>query len=557
MIMTVLERIESLRTRNQINVRAINKDLYNLVCTEEVLILSYNQISKVLKNIFYEKQSNYWNNHIDTYIIDELINDLREFKWNQTTLNPNKTTSTLVHYSTLKPFKEHIIKEGVYLILEALYEPVLAQYTNSFKKSDSPHASIKKIINEWENSRWVISGSISNNWQNITYPLLTKILQKKIKDEIFLALIWHLLQLELKNTKIVRSPNLILKTNNKLLTLINNIYLNELDIVLEELRVKTTISKTDFNYNSVQWKKNDLPLNVVKNPFKKNFFSGLNVRVRKETQFLRSQKNWILMLKGDVHAEESIKQVLKLFLHNKLIISYNLMKSHYVKNEPIIFLDYLLKRGSLVNKRPETYRVKHKKQGHLEILIPTLSLITKLTTWKFCTKIGKGTSKNAWVSYPSEFIIQNYNHVLIAFYQYYFPATNYYKSLKRLYNILKISCAHTLAKKHRSTIASQRRLVNQLQIPRKFKTRGKENKFRPEIKSIEANFKSFYTNTPGDIRSLCYICSSNKDIEIHYNQLINIKERILTSTQDIESKITVKKQKKQINICKRCQSNTL
>ena len=46
MIMSALERVESLRTRNQNNIKSINKDLYRLICNKDLLgMISINKKS--------------------------------------------------------------------------------------------------------------------------------------------------------------------------------------------------------------------------------------------------------------------------------------------------------------------------------------------------------------------------------------------------------------------------------------------------------------------------------------------------------------------------------
>nr|ABC55305.1 maturase K [Aristolochia clusii] len=86
-----------------------------------------------------------------------------------------------------------------------------------------------------------------------------------------------------------------------------------------------------------------------------------------------------------------------------------------------------------------------------ETLVPIFSLISSLSKAKFCNVSGHPISKPAW-SYSSDFdIIDRFGRICRNISHYYSGSSKKH-SLYRIKYILRLSCARTLARKHKSTV---------------------------------------------------------------------------------------------------------
>nr|YP_011027094.1 maturase K [Sedum hispanicum]WQN01343.1 maturase K [Sedum hispanicum] len=89
----------------------------------------------------------------------------------------------------------------------------------------------------------------------------------------------------------------------------------------------------------------------------------------------------------------------------------------------------------------------------LYIVVPILSLIESLAKAKFCNLFGHPISKPAWTDSADSDIIDRFVWICRNLSHYYSGSSNK-KSFYRIKYILRLSCARTLARKHKSTVRS-------------------------------------------------------------------------------------------------------
>nr|YP_011026330.1 maturase K [Dudleya farinosa]WQN00324.1 maturase K [Dudleya farinosa] len=89
----------------------------------------------------------------------------------------------------------------------------------------------------------------------------------------------------------------------------------------------------------------------------------------------------------------------------------------------------------------------------LSIRIPIFSLIESLAKAKFCNLFGHPISKPAWTDLADSDIIDRFVWICRNLSHYYSGSSNK-KSFYRIKYILRLSCARTLARKHKSTVRS-------------------------------------------------------------------------------------------------------
>nr|ASG91957.1 maturase K [Rondeletia barahonensis] len=86
-----------------------------------------------------------------------------------------------------------------------------------------------------------------------------------------------------------------------------------------------------------------------------------------------------------------------------------------------------------------------------DTLVPIIPLIRSLAKAKFCNLLGHPVSKAAWTDLSDSDIIDRFGHICRNL-SHYHSGSSKKKSLYRIKYILRLSCAKTLARKHKSTV---------------------------------------------------------------------------------------------------------
>nr|SIP85503.1 maturase K [Campanula ekimiana] len=86
-----------------------------------------------------------------------------------------------------------------------------------------------------------------------------------------------------------------------------------------------------------------------------------------------------------------------------------------------------------------------------ETFVPIISLIVSLAKYKFCNRAGYPISKSVWVDLSDSDIIDRFGRISRNL-SHYHSGSSKKKSLSRIKYILQLSCARTLARKHKSTV---------------------------------------------------------------------------------------------------------
>nr|ASV47609.1 reverse transcriptase [Chroomonas mesostigmatica CCMP1168] len=503
LIMNILERIESLRTRNQNTIRAINKELYKLVNDKDLVKRTS---MKTAVNL----------NKLQRTSSDDIL----------------KTSAK--HQSS---DKKETVQKALVLILEAIYEPSSSGYNNNFGTKIGCITRVKKIKSQWKNVDWVIKGNFNETDLILNQYKLLQILRKKIQDEKFLGLIWAFLQNSLGFTK----PVHVTSRPNELTTLLANIYINEFDVTLEELRFKINRVIIEKNYRKA------IPNNHVLE--RGNYKFDL---LKDKVNFVRTGQTWMIGVSKAQKVSIKVKRLLQLFLTKKLCLPKEPIKIIYLQKTNIVFLGYMLLKKKQYLK--DEVMTEENRTTRLQWSFPTAEVIKELANKSFCTKLGKGIAKLDWVPYTEKTIITNYETLLTRLKSRYFLADNYKTSIRRLEYIIKFSCAHTLASKHRSTVSTQIKRLDHLRWYRTSSKLTRKVHFRNDIKSVKAILAPFREKENLILITPCGICNMNTNIESHSMKTIDKKKTCMASI--VKDELVQNLDRKQFCICKSCQSES-
>nr|CBL95204.1 maturase K [Limeum dinteri] len=86
-----------------------------------------------------------------------------------------------------------------------------------------------------------------------------------------------------------------------------------------------------------------------------------------------------------------------------------------------------------------------------DTLVPIIPLVGSLAKAKFCNVLGHPISKSVWTDLSDSDIIDRFGRICRDL-SHYYSGSSRKKSLYRIKYILRLSCARTLARKHKSTV---------------------------------------------------------------------------------------------------------
>nr|YP_010536529.1 maturase K [Elsholtzia ciliata]UYC29614.1 maturase K [Elsholtzia ciliata] len=124
--------------------------------------------------------------------------------------------------------------------------------------------------------------------------------------------------------------------------------------------------------------------------------------------------------------------------HSLEILGY---LSNVQMNPSVVVRSQILENSFLINNAIKK----------LDTLVPIIPLIAKLAKAKFCNVLGHPISKPIRADLSDSNIIDRFGHICRNI-SHYYSGSSKKKSLYRIKYILRLSCARTLARKHKSTV---------------------------------------------------------------------------------------------------------
>nr|AAL60266.1 maturase [Trisetella scobina] len=131
-------------------------------------------------------------------------------------------------------------------------------------------------------------------------------------------------------------------------------------------------------------------------------------------------------------------------IHIKQLPNYSFSFMGYfssVRKNTLVVRNQMLENSFLINT------LTHK----LDTIVPAISLIGSLSKAKICTVLGHLISKPIWTDLSGSYILDRFCRICRNLCRYH-SGSSKKQVLNRLKYILRLSCARTLARKHKSTV---------------------------------------------------------------------------------------------------------
>ena len=133
-------------------------------------------------------------------------------------------------------FEDKLLQEVIRMILEAIYEGHFENTSHGFRPNRSCHTALNEIQKTFTGVKWFIEGDIKGFFDNINHATLIGILRERINDERFLRLVRKFLNAGYIENWTFHNTYSGTPQGGILSPILANIYLNELDMKLEEIQ---------------------------------------------------------------------------------------------------------------------------------------------------------------------------------------------------------------------------------------------------------------------------------------------------------------------------------
>nr|BAE45675.1 maturase K [Brachypeza pallida] len=447
--------------------------LYPLLLQEYIYSLAHYHSFNSL--IFYEPVEIIgYDNKSSLVLVKRLIIRMYQQKYLISSVNDSNQNGFSLHKNSFSyHFYSQMVSEGFGVILEISFS------------SRSVSSLEEKRITKFQNLRSIhsifpfLEDKLSHlNYVSdllIPYPIhleiLVQILQCWIKDVPSL----HLLRLifhEYHNLKSLitskKSFYVFSKRKKRFFWFLHNYYVSEYEYIFLFLRKQSSylrsissgifLERTHF-YGKIEY------LRVVScNSFHRIswFFKDIFIH------YVRYQGKVILASKGTLSRMNKWKFHFVNFWQSYFHFWFQPSRIHIKKlpNYSFYFLGYfssLLKKFLVVrNQMLENSFLINTLTKKLDTIAPVSFLIGSLSKAQFCTLLGHPISKSIWTNLSDSDILDRFCRICRNLCRYYSGSSNK-QVLYRIKYILRLSCARTLARKHKSTVRIfMRRLGSEL-----------------------------------------------------------------------------------------------
>nr|AYE93252.1 hypothetical protein C0995_000101 [Termitomyces sp.] len=553
---TVADKINDLSKRSQSNPSLpIDRDLYKMICDPELLYLAYNNLKSKPGNM----TPGIVPTNLDGMSLEEIFKIKESLKDESFQFKPGRRIQIPkpkggTRPLTIAPPRDQIVQEAMRMVLEAIYNPLFSDNSHGFITNRSCHTAWKQIYHTFKATSWVIEGDIKKCFDSIDHQKLISLIEIKIKDKQFVKLIWKSLRAGYFEFKVLENNIIGTPQGSIISPILANIYLDQLDKFVEELRIKFDVGRkprVSPTYTKIRYQKilaeKAVPRDVTL--IKKLHKELLNTEYTlhndpqiKRLFYVRYADDWIIGIRGSNKDAIEIKNLIYNYLKSiDLTLSDEKTKITNLDTDSIRFLGIEMTRSSHIKYHgtPNKREVIQRSPMRLRILAPMNDIKAKLAINKFIVK-SRAAPKFIWKDYTHKQIIHLYNSVLRGYLNYYSFVHNYSRLSTYLYWVLKGSCAKLLAAKF--SLGSAQKVMNKfgkdltVKDPKREEDKNNDKSQNPkkviETSFYKPNFTGNYLDfkTTGEAPTLkmspisfssleklsCTVCGTKYRVEMHH-----------------------------------------
>jgi group II intron reverse transcriptase/maturase len=366
----------------------------------------------------------------------------------------------------LPNFTDKLVQEALRMLLEAYYEPRFRESSHGFRPNRGCHTALKRIKESFRASTWFIEGDIKGCFDNIDHETLMTILGRDIQDGRLLNLIRQGLKAGVMEDWEYHRSYSGTPQGGILSPLLANIYMNELDVFIEDVLIPRYTKGEERSENPAYQKyrvdiwrerrngnreeaerlaqaRRKIPSRDPRDP---NF---------RRLRYIRYADDFILSFAGPKEEAESIKREIQTFLREQLKLEMNNEKTliTHARSEHARFLNYDISiyhnDDMLARKKNEPSVRTRSVNGKVRLGIPYGLTQEKAQPY---TRKGKVIADAALLAFSDAHIIDIYQSRYRGLAEYYKYAVDRHE-LGSLKNVMQAALVKTLMQKYKLSIS--------------------------------------------------------------------------------------------------------
>ena len=376
---------------------------------------------------------------------------------------------------------DKLVQEVVRMILEAIYEGYFEHASHGFRPHRSCHTALAQVQKTFSGAKWFIEGDIKGFFDNINHNVLIDTLRERISDDRFLRLIRKFLNAGyVENWKFHKTYSGT-PQGGIVSPILANIYLDKLDKYVKDYIQKFDIgdkrrpTKERMDFENAR-KRTVRRLKSVKDEAEKIALVERLKAIEKERatfpsceemdksykrlKYVRYADDFILGVIGSKEDAERIKEEIKNFLADKLVLELSNEKTlitHTGKAAKFLGFELTVTRDNL-QRRDVRGRLRRTYSKRVQLRVSTETFRAKLLEYG-AMEIKIRNGKEVWKPTCRPYLIYNddleildrYNRELRGFCNYYSIANNC-GLLHNFKFIMEYSMYKTFAGKYKSCV---------------------------------------------------------------------------------------------------------
>ena len=475
---------------------------------------------------------------------------------------------------TVAPPRDKIVQEVIRMVLEAIFEPTFTKNSHGFRPNLSCHTALRQVQTQFGSASFYLEGDISKCFDSFSHRILMRIIEEKIKDRQFTALIWKALRAGYFEFHQVQSSIVGTPQGSVLSPLLANIYLHGLDIFMEERIAgynQGKVAKISPAYKALDYQQSKasrggdsseaLKFMKLKQLIPSRIHADPNFR---RMYYVRYADDWIVAIRGPRADAVQLLLDVKDFLKKELELDLSMEKTKITDptSEAALFL------GTEITISSHVYSAKGKHGHHLRVpsqirlIAPMNRIYRKLNTAGLMNvHSGRGIPRFLWLPLSKDTIIRMYNSVLRGYLNYYSFTHNYNRVAASLTHLLRESCAKLLAAKF--TLRNRARVIKK--YGQDLKGRDNTTFLKPDLKlkpwdlkkkkKKKINAKEYLSTlyashlSAASLANLtCTKCGTDELVEMHH---VRKMSELNPKVSEID-RIMIKAHRKQVPLCRTC-----
>lgn len=586
-----LERLEVIQELSKKNPNWKHKELFRLLRNEDIWIAAYENIkgnqgaltpgvtNETLDGIGLTKLRK-----LQSSILDESY----KFKPVKLTWIPKGNGQELP--LGIPTPNDKIVQEVIRMILAAVYEPNFDPRSFGFRHNLGVHDALKYVETRFRWVDWVIERGIKSAYPTIDHDTLCTILSKRIEDVRFMNLIRKSLKCGVFDHPQTLYSSLGVPQGSIVSPILANIYFNELDKWITQKANEVHVPKLTTRhpkYRRLEYQINKLSNEldkVTRNcPERNQLITQIKKLIQErqqtpslldqgiEVKYTRYADDWIIGVKGPRNLAEQIKQELGDFLLTNLKQELHPDKTHItnLRAGKVCFLGYdiFLPRNMKIGKYKsgDGKQTMRRSTPTLRFHLPVDRVTKRLKERGYITYKNnklRPISKSSYSPLEDVVIVTHYKSVWLGLRNFYSGSTNR-SHLQYIHYLLHMSCAMTLAHRHRSSSTKvfhkhgkNLEILDQTANPPKviaafpYQTNWKNSDRKwHSAKNFKDPFR-IYANrvSKSNLKRPCCICNSTTNIEMHHVKHVRKQGNRYTGFHSEMALLN----RKQVPLCKDC-----